>query len=643
MRNKLLNPGQFVIILLTMFFIFSLSIASLAEVIPFDKTKWNLENSEFKEHLGRKALIGTAILKDVEFKNGIIEVDIAVTGARSYPGIVFRMQSDKNYEKFYIRPHRAGLYPDALQYTPVFNKVGGWQLYNGNGYTAGAKIPTDVWIHVKMEVSGNQAKIYLNKKEKPSLIINDLKHGISKGTLGVSGPKNGTAYFSNFSYSPVKDLTFEQPPKLKKQKGLLLDWQLSKPFKAGKIDIELVNYPRFYQIFYAGWESVKAESSGLVDIARYRERSGREPDCVMARSIIDSDKKQTVRLNFGYSDEVTIFLNGRKIFYGMSAYQFRDPSFLGIIGFNDAVFLDLEKGLNEIYFLVKEVFGGWGFMAKTDPLLNAPIKDHGKLTKVWETEKVFLTPESIRYDPRREMLYVSNFDNRYKKDAKPEEYTGYISKVNLNGEIEELKWITGLYAPCGMGIYENKLYTVERGNLVEIDIERGKILKRYPIPDSDFLNDLAIDNNGNIYMSDTRPSSNPDSRIYCFKNGKVKVWLDGDDINWANGLYYFNNNLLVGNSGDGCLKSVDIKTKKVTKIACLGAGIVDGIRIDRKGNYLVSHWEGQTYLISPEGKIVELMDTIGVNNSADFEFIKEKNLLIIPTFVGNQVVAYRLN
>ena len=144
-------------------------------------------------------------------------------------------------------------------------------------------------------------------------------------------------------------------------------------------------------------------------------------------------------------------------------------------------------------------------------------------------------------------------------------------------------------------------------------------------------------------MSDTRPSSNPDSRIYCFKNGKVKVWLDGDDINWANGLYYFNNNLLVGNSGDGCLKSVDIKTKKVTKIACLGAGIVDGIRIDRKGNYLVSHWEGQTYLISPEGKIVELMDTIGVNNSADFEFIKEKNLLIIPTFVGNQVVAYRLN
>jgi len=613
-----------------------------AETIQFDSTKWEFKDAQLKEHLGRNALTGSAILKDEVFENGIIEVDISVTGVRSYPGIIFRVQSEDNYEKVYIRPHRAGLYPDALQYTPVFNKVAGWQLYNGEGFTAGATIPTNQWIHLKIEISGKQARVYLNNNEKPSLIINVLKHCSSKGSLGLMGPKDGSAYFSNFSFQHKNDLKFDDPPKIKEQEGVLTNWELSKTFKAGKIDIELINYPRFYQIFYAGWQKVKAEPTGLVDISRYAKRSEGEPDCIMARTIVRSDQKQSIRMNFGYSDEISVFLNGKKIFYGMSGYRWRDPSFLGIIGLNDAVFLELEKGLNEIYFLVKESFGGWGFMAKTNQPLEVPEKKHEMLTKVWETENVFLTPESVLYDPDSEILYVSSFDNRYNKNAAPEEFTGFISKVKLNGEIENLKWITGLHAPCGMGIFKNKLYTVERGNLVEIDIENGNISNRFPIPGSDFLNDLAIDQDGNIYMTDTRPSSNQDSCIYRFKDGRTKVWLDGEQINWANGLYYYDGKLLVGNSGDGCLKSVDIRTKTVKKIACLGAGIVDGIRIDSKGNYLVSHWEGQIYLISPGGKIEELMDTIGDINCADFEFIKKKNLLLIPTFVGNRVVAYNL-
>ena len=71
--------------------------------------------------------------------------------------------------------------------------------------------------------------------------------------------------------------------------------------------------------------------------------------------------------------------------------------------------------------------------------------------------------------------------------------------------------------------------------------------------------------------------------------------------------------------------------------------VIDGIRIDNEGNYLVSHWEGQPFLVSPEGDIVGILD-IGSErlNAADFEFVKEKNLLVIPTFVGNTVVAYRL-
>jgi len=615
------------------------------DFIDFDSDRWLLKYADIVNHLGRKCLTGYAYLKDAEFENGIIEVDIAVDGRRSYPGIVFRMQSEKNSERFYLRPHRAGLYPDALQYTPVFNGVAGWQLYSGRGYTAFAFLPVNQWIHLKMEVLGRQARVYLNNAERPALVIHDLKHGISKGTIGLMGPRNKTAYFSNFRYRIDNNLKFADPPKIKTPANMIREWEISKAFKASKLDISKEKYPRFYKIFATKWRKVTAEASGLINISRYETRSGPAPDCIYARTVIRSDKKQDIKLSFGCSDEVAIFLNGKKVFYGNSAYRYRDPSFVGIVGLHDAVYLTLEKGLNEIFLMVKEVFGGWGFMCQADRKLLRPITQYHRVKKVWETPPVFLTPESVLYDPKREILYITSFDNKYSehnKDGKA--YTGYISKVKLNGQIEKLKWVTGLNAPCGMSIYQDKLYTVERCNLVEIDLETGKILKRYPVHGSDFVNDIAIDTTGNIYISDTSPSSPRESRIYKFKDGKLEVWVDSDEINRANGLFIHENNLMVGNSGDGSLKSINLADKKITTVTCLGAGVVDGIRVDGKGNYLVSHWEGQTYLISPSGEVIEILDTMGAElNSADFEFIKEKNLLIIPTFLGNRITAYKFS
>ena len=88
---------------------------------------------------------------------------------------------------------------------------------------------------------------------------------------------------------------------------------------------------------------------------------------------------------------------------------------------------------------------------------------------------------------------------------------------------------------------------------------------------------IAIDAQGNIYISDTRPSARPDSRIYRFRNGEFEVWMQGGPINWANGLFVHENELLVGNSGDGKLEAIDLTTKHVRDIICLGARVLDGI------------------------------------------------------------------
>ena len=103
--------------------------------------------------------------------------------------------------------------------------------------------------------------------------------------------------------------------------------------------------------------------------------------------------------------------------------------------------------------------------------------------------------------PKQDTLFVSNIDG--KPDEKDQK--GFISKVSpSNGSIIELNWITGLNAPKGMVIYnDSKLYVSDITDLVEIDIANGKIIKHYNAPGSAFLNDVASDNHGNIYVSDT--------------------------------------------------------------------------------------------------------------------------------------------
>ena len=86
---------------------------------------------------------------------------------------------------------------------------------------------------------------------------------------------------------------------------------------------------------------------------------------VYARTSIDSDRDQVKKLHIGYSDEVSVFLNGKILFRGRSAQNFRDPGFLGIVNpENDSVYLPLKKGGNELLLAVSELGGGWGFICR---------------------------------------------------------------------------------------------------------------------------------------------------------------------------------------------------------------------------------------------------------------------------------------
>lgn len=256
-----------------------------------------------------------------------------------------------------------------------------------------------------------------------------------------------------------------------------------------------------------------------------------------------------------------------------------------------------------------------------------------KVTKQWETQKELRIPESIVYDESRNILYVSNINGK----SAERNGQGFISKVSLDGKIAVLKWVTGLNAPKGSAIYQDKLYVSDIDHVVEIDLETGKILARYPAPGAQFLNDVAADASGNVYVTDMSPAN---SAIYRLSKGRMTVWMKGPELSRPNGLYMEAKRLLVGNSGDVSLKAITIADKSIRTIAKVGSGI-DGLRGDGKGNYFISDWQGKTSLVTASGQIIVLIDTTASNiNAADLEYIKGKKLLLIPTFFDNRVVAY---
>ncbi|MFC5409220.1 SMP-30/gluconolactonase/LRE family protein [Larkinella bovis] len=261
-------------------------------------------------------------------------------------------------------------------------------------------------------------------------------------------------------------------------------------------------------------------------------------------------------------------------------------------------------------------------------------KKEKKLVKVWETDSTLKTPESVLYDPKGKVLYVANIVG--KGDSLDGD--GFISKVSLDGKIENLKWTTGLNAPKGMGIHKNRLYVTDVYRLVAINLSNGQAEKTWDADDKKaFLNDVTIDKAGTVYVSDNR-----NNKIYRLKDDQWETWVDGGDINNPNGLLAVGTKkLMVGSTKIGALQEMDVETKKLTKLAD-GMANTDGIVAVGK-DFIVSDWNGRLFYITPDGQKQQLIDTRPEKvNAADIDYVPGKKLVVVPTFFRNKLVAYRV-
>jgi len=254
-----------------------------------------------------------------------------------------------------------------------------------------------------------------------------------------------------------------------------------------------------------------------------------------------------------------------------------------------------------------------------------------ELEKVWETSNELITSESVFYDRHREMLYVSCVNGTPNvKDG-----NGYIAKVSLDGTIINTEWITGLNAPKGMGTYGDKLFVSDIDQIVEINISSGSITNKYDIQGALFLNDIAIDRQGMVYCSDSNAAT-----IYYLSNGVSGAWITGAEINKPNGLFISRDYLYAGIKKN--ILKIGLADKVIYEKLAVASSSVDGLKKFSHNTFFISDWTGKTQAVNAEASKV-LLDTTGAGiNSADFEYIREKNLLIIPTFSANNITAYKV-
>lgn len=347
------------------------------ETVTFSDHQWTINGeARVEQFAGREALRmgrGRADLDDMMIGDGTIEFDFRTTGHRSFAGIVVRLQeTNRDGEYFYLRPHQSNRF-DALQYTPIDSGMTAWQLYPE--HNAEATIPANEWMHVRLELTGEQLLVYVGDGSEPAMTVPHLTRGHTRGRIGLrsSAPRGGsndspegtlTAAFANFvvrtQSSAASETTVNRAPA---DPRIIRQWAVSPAVPGSETPIEQL--PREL-LQSSGWTIAASDDTGRVNLSRYRANP---PDTnlglVLARVVIRSDGAQVKKLNFGFSDRVSVFLNQQVIYSANNSYLARSGRYLGVMTLeNDALYLPLRQGNNELIFAVSEVFGGWGLSAR---------------------------------------------------------------------------------------------------------------------------------------------------------------------------------------------------------------------------------------------------------------------------------------
>jgi len=187
--------------------------------------------AEAVEYLGRRSVcLSTQANSDIfayvngsSLQDGVIEVDLAVRittppGVRmpGFTGVAFRARPDgSRYDMFYLRPRNALSDDQAMRNHSVqyIAKPGyDWYLLRRQWpwiYESWADLKPETWMHVKIELHGRSARLFLNGSDSPSLVVQGLKGQDLRGGIALWGYPGEESYFSNLRITPSNPLPIQ--------------------------------------------------------------------------------------------------------------------------------------------------------------------------------------------------------------------------------------------------------------------------------------------------------------------------------------------------------------------------------------------------------------------------------------------------
>lgn len=249
--------------------------------------------------------------------------------------------------------------------------------------------------------------------------------------------------------------------------------------------------------------------------------------------------------------------------------------------------------------------------------------------------------ESIAFDKKRNVLYVSVQSNQIEND-------GSIAKLSLAGKIIKSNFITGLNNPKGIAVINDKLYVSDITELVEIDLVNEKIIQKYQGENAEFLNDVAIAENGDVYVSDMFTSS-----IYKLDNkGNFENWISSPKLENPNGLFIVDDEMFISawgefnnkkpiNAPQGRFLKLNINTKSIDNITTDVIGNLDGVQIYDNTSFLVSDWKKGTVLKVTKSGLTEVF--LKTEHSVgDILYLPKNNILALPINKKNKVLIYKI-
>src|SRR5699024_3954683 len=207
---------------------------------------------------------------------------------------------------------------------------------------------------------------------------------------------------------------------------------------------------------------------------------------------------------------------------------------------------------------------------------------------------------------------------------------GFIAIVRPDGSVVDMEWTTGLNAPKGMAIMDGSLYVTDIDEMVQIDLSNGEIQKKTPVENAEFLNDAATDGEY-IYFSDMRTA-----KVYRMNQEGYEILAE--NIPDINGLETYKG-VLYGLNKEGLIRFDDQGEYEILTDEVQGG---DGLVIRDENTFIASRWAGQIFYIE-EDQVTKIVDTEAEkSNTADIYFIPDQEIILVPTFLKNEIAAYQL-